>query len=181
MAGAVAGGEILADLVVEGQQADGVALLVEEEGERGGEGIRVGGLCDAARAEVHRATVVSEEVAAEVGFVLELLDEVAVAPGEEFPIEIARVVAGRVLAILGELDAKAVIRAAMNAAPKALDHNARPHLQTADGHERLRVNQLALRAAGLVGGRNHCGVEARTCSTSFAMTLSTVTPSASAR
>lgn len=118
MAGAVAGGEILADLVVEGQQADGVALLVEEEGERGGEGIRVGGLCDAARAEVHRATVVSEEVAAEVGFVLELLDEVAVAPGEEFPIEIARVVAGRVLAILGELDAKAVIRAAMNAAPK---------------------------------------------------------------
>lgn len=44
VAGAVAGGEVFADLVVEGQHADGVALLVKEEGEGSGEGVRVGGL-----------------------------------------------------------------------------------------------------------------------------------------
>ena len=52
-------------------------------------------------------------MAAQVGLVLEAFEVVAVGAGEQPPVEIPRIVAGRVLAILAELDREAVIRAAV--------------------------------------------------------------------
>src|SRR5437867_672255 len=82
VAGAMAGGKIIADLFIEGEQADGVALEVEEIRESGGEGGGVLSFGVAERAVGHGPAEVGEQVAAEVGFVLEFFDEVTVAAGK---------------------------------------------------------------------------------------------------
>src|SRR5438034_2792817 len=89
MAGAMAGREVLADLFVEGEQADGVALQIKKIGEGGSEGSGVLGLGVAERTVSHGAAAIGEEVAAEIGFVLEFLDEIAVTAGEDAPIQVA--------------------------------------------------------------------------------------------
>jgi len=140
MADPIARWEVFADLFVEGEQAHSVALLMQKVGERGGEGVGVLRFGPAKRAVIHRAAVVHEQVAAEVGFVLEFLDVVTVAAREEPPVEIARIVTGRILAILGELDGEPVIRTAMNAMPESLDHDAGAEFEVLDGHQGLRRN-----------------------------------------
>src|SRR4051812_36395380 len=93
------------------------------------------------RAVVHRLALVDDELAAQIRFVLEFLDEVAVRAPEDFPIEITQIVTGRVLPVLGKLDREAVIRTTMNPVPKTFDDRARPQFETADGHQRLRLDE----------------------------------------
>ena len=133
--------QVFAHRAVEGQQPDGVALLGQKLAERRGQRARIVGLGVAARAEAHRPAQVHEQVAAQVGLVLESLDEVAVGAPGELPVEIARIVARRVGPVLGELDREAVIRAAVQPVPEPLDHRARPQLEIADRHERRGVEQ----------------------------------------
>jgi hypothetical protein len=49
----------------------------------------------------------------EIGFFLELLDVVAVAPRVDLPVDRVQIVAGDVLAVLGELDAEPLEGAAV--------------------------------------------------------------------
>ena len=118
--GAMPRRQVVGDLLVEREQADRVALREQEIGERRGQRAGVLALGVRRRAEAHRAAQVDEQVAAQVRLVLEPLDVVAVGAGEEPPVEIARVVAGRVRAILAELDREAVVRAAMDAGVETL-------------------------------------------------------------
>ena len=85
--------------------------------------------------------MVHKQVAAEIGFVLKFFQVVTVRARIQSPVEIARVVAGRVLAVFGELDLESVIRAAMQTVPKSLDDHARAKFEAADRHQRLRVNK----------------------------------------
>jgi hypothetical protein len=178
--GAMSGGEEFADLVIEGDETDGIALLMEEVGEGGGEGGGVAGLVVVEGAVLHGAGTVEEQVAAEVGLVLELLDVMAVGPGEDPPVEMARVIAGGVLPILGEFDGEAVIGAAMESGPESLDHGAGAEFEAADGHERLGMDEGG--ASGkLDGAVVHERAGAGTVSRRRWTTDSIRTPSASAR
>jgi hypothetical protein len=60
-------------------------------------------------------------VAEQVRLVFVLLEIELVGAAEDFPIEMAQIVARRVFAVLGELDRKAMQRAAMQAGDVALD------------------------------------------------------------
>jgi hypothetical protein len=151
--GAMAGGEQFADGGVEGEKAGGIALAVEEIGEGRGEGGSVGGLGPGMGGEGHGPALVHQEVAAEVGFVLESFDEVAVTSGEDPPIEVTEVIAGGVFAVLGELDGKPVVRAAVEAGPEAFDDGTGAPFQIAHGHEDARIDEpVGVRGVGIGGG-----------------------------
>lgn len=64
MTAAMAGGKILADGFVEGEQADGVALLVEKVGDGGGESVGVLGLGPVERTVGHGAAAIDEQMTA---------------------------------------------------------------------------------------------------------------------
>ena len=86
----------LAHVAVECRQANGVALLREEPRQRRGECAGVIAFLDAGivAAELHRLGKINQEHAAQVGFVLEFLDELAVGPRHHFPVEKPDVIAG---------------------------------------------------------------------------------------
>ena len=94
-------------------------------------------------------------MAAEIRFVLELFQIVTIRARIQTPVEIARVIAGRVLAILGELNRETVIGAAVQSVPESFDHDPRPKLEAADGHQCLRVNKAF--ATADLGNCRGCG------------------------
>ena len=96
---------------------------------------------------VHRGAGVDDERDADVALFLVLLDVVAVGAGEDAPVEPAEVVAGGVLAVLGELDVEAVEGAAVQAADRPLDEPARPQRQVGDLGDGVRIGILRATAA----------------------------------
>ena len=93
MARAVPRRQVLGDPILEQEQADRVALRRQEVGDRGRRGARVIALAVRPRSIAHRPAGVDHQVAAQVGLVLEPLDVIAIRPGIQPPVEIARVVA----------------------------------------------------------------------------------------
>src|SRR5688572_6055483 len=91
------------------EQAGGVALIDDKIRERGGETARVIELAAVLKGEAHRAAEIEDDVTAEVRFRLEFLEIEAVGAAEDAPVQAADVVAGDVVAILGELDAGAAM------------------------------------------------------------------------
>ena len=88
-------------------------------------------------------------MAIEVGLLLELLDVVAIAARVDLPVDGREVVAGDVLAVLGELDAEALERAAMQAREEAFDDRPRLELERAEARHDRGVEELPLaRACG---------------------------------
>ena len=87
----------------------------------------------------HAAAGIDEEVRLEVGLLLVLLDVVAVGLAEGAPVDVADLVAGVILAVLGELDAEALVRALVDAGEEALDEAAGDQRQAAVLGERGRV------------------------------------------
>jgi len=59
----------------------------------------------------HRSAHIDGECGAEIGFLDVLAHHVAVAAGDDTPIERARIIAGRVRSVFGELDGHALVRA----------------------------------------------------------------------
>ena len=154
MAHPLTGREVVAQGVIKAEQSDGIALEVKEPGEGGGEGGGIRRLGPPKGTEIHGVALVHQEMAAEVGFVLELPDVIPVAPGINAPVEMAGVVAGGVLAVFGELDGETMIGTAVQAGPETLDHRAGTQLQAADAHERGRINpRRRRRSRGVGGGR----------------------------
>src|SRR5262249_10935126 len=72
--------------------------------------------------ERHTAAGINKEVSLEVGFLLILLDEVAVGFAVGAPVDVPDLVAWRVLAMLGKLDRDAFEGTAVNAAQEGVDH-----------------------------------------------------------
>ena len=148
MAGAMAGRQIIAQVLVEGQQTDAVALQVKEVGESAGQSVSILRFGVGKRAVAHRAAVIDQQMAAKVGFVLKLFDIIAVSAGVEPPVQVARVVAGAVLAILGELDGEAVIRTGVEAVPESFHNDFGAQLEVFDGHQGERIDQRGAAGAG---------------------------------
>ena len=90
-----------------------------------------------------RAGGVDDEVGAEVGLLLEALHVVLVELALGLPVEVAQLVAGRVLAVLGELDRLPVVGRAVEAGEHALGDRADAQLQAAELGEDGGVQQGA--------------------------------------
>ena len=141
VAGRAARRDAKAEFAVEEGEADGVALPDDEVGQRSGEVGGVGQLRHLARAVAHRRADVHEEVEAGVGLVLELLDVVAIRPGEELPIDVGGVVARHVGPVLHELHADALVRALVQPGDEPLHDAPRQQLQVGDAGEDVRVDE----------------------------------------
>lgn len=106
--GEVAGaGDIGLEGGVEDTDGDGVALVEDEVGEAGGEHFSVVEFGDGAGPVFHGLGAIEEDVGDVVGFLFVLFEVVAVGPSEDFPVEVAGIVAGDVFAVLGEFDGEA--------------------------------------------------------------------------
>jgi hypothetical protein len=73
--------------------------------------------------------------------VLEALDVVAVELAEGLPVEVLELVARRVLLVLGELDALALVGRLVQAREHTLDHGAGAHFQAAEAGQQLSVEE----------------------------------------
>ena len=90
---------------------------------------------------MHRIADVQDDVAAQVGFFLELLDVILVGLGPDLPVEMANVVAGGVFAVLHEFDAVPEERTAVHARDEAFDHEAGPQIEARNAGDRIRVQE----------------------------------------
>ena len=116
------GRQAVADLLVEGHQPDRVLLVDHQVAQRGGQADRVVELGQLLAVGVaHRAAQVHHQVAGDVRLGLELLDVVLVGLGVDQPVDVLGIVAGRVLAMLAELDREAVERAGVQPLQETLD------------------------------------------------------------
>ena len=87
----------------------------------------------------HRLAGVKQEVEEEVGFLLVLLEVELVGLGPDLPVHVADVVAGHVLAVLGEFDGEAVIRAGVHARHVPLDDEPRLEVEPFQASQRSRI------------------------------------------
>src|SRR6266404_9318278 len=140
MAFAMARGKVVADLFVKGKQANRIALQVEEVSERTRQRVSILIYGVRKRAVAHRAAVIDQEVAAQIGLILEFFDVKPIAAGVEAPIEVAQVVARTVLTILGELDGKAVVGAAVQSVPETFNNHFGAQLKVFDRHQSERID-----------------------------------------
>ena len=80
----------------------------------------------------------------EIGFFEILLEIDFVGLAEDFPIDVADVVAGDVGAMLGEFDGDALIGRAVHAGHEAFDDKAGPQIEGRDAGERARLEVFAV-------------------------------------
>jgi hypothetical protein len=125
--GMATGRELMLDGIIEAHQADGIALTQEDIRERERERAGITVLCGSFGERigmmwvVHGGGGIEEEISAEIGLILELLDVVAVAFRQEPPIEMAEIIARRIFFMLGEFDALSAMGALMKTCEQALD------------------------------------------------------------
>ena len=129
-------------------QPDRVTLLERQVPERPGDPPGVLDLGHARRAEAHRAAGVEHQAAAQVGVGLELLDEEPVRPAVGPPVQPPQVVARHVLAILGELDARAAVRAGMPPRDAPLHRPPREQRKARQSRQDGRIQKASRLAVG---------------------------------
>ena len=78
-------------------------------------------------------------MAGEVRLLLELLQIILVGPAQGFPVEVAEVVAGRIFAVLGELDGNAARPAAMHARNVPFHRQPCPQRKSRQPGQHLRI------------------------------------------
>ena len=144
-------GHDLADGAVEGDAPDGVHLLEDHVRQASGSGASVVVLVQRSVAVVHRLGDIDDQMAAEVGLGLVLLDVEAVGLGPDLPVEVANVVANAVLAVLHELDGVPEHRALVHAGDEPLDDLASAKIEAGDLRDRRRVQKA--QRAGVQGNR----------------------------
>ena len=131
-------------------QPDGVRLLHDQVAEGGGQG--AGGVVlgdDGAvrplhRAHLHALAGVHHHPRDEVRFLLVLLQVVAFGAAVDLPVDVPDVVAGGVLAVLGELDGEPVPRASVPPGEVALDHLPGVEFQAVDAGEDVGVSMVGI-------------------------------------
>ena len=143
------GAAMLANLVVEHDEADGVVLARREVRERRREELAVQQLADLAAAEAHRRARVEQDHEPRVGLADVALDVGAVRARVDVPVDEARVVAFGVRAVLGELLAEAEERRAVHAGQEAVDDGARDEIEVREPRKRLRLEQMLRYRASL--------------------------------
>ena len=148
--------------VIIDDQAAGVLLMQRQVRQGGGGHGGVVVLADErhpiaaadAGAVAHGLAGVHQHPEGQVGFFLVLLEVEAAGAAVDLPVEVLEVVAGDVLAVLGELDGEAVIWALVHAGEIALDDEAGLQLQAAHLGEGERI-EVALRVVGFFVDLGH--------------------------
>ena len=145
---------------VEGDEPSGVTLAQQDERQSCGQAVPVGTLREPRRRATpsHRTAGIEQDHGSKVRLFLELLDEQPVRASEHLPIEVARLVARLVSAVLRELHRKAAERRAVDPGQKALHHPLRHDLDPTEPGHLCRVEQIdALRVSHawrkVMGGR----------------------------
>ena len=113
-----AGPHVTAQFLVEGRQSDRIALFDIQIRKRRGQMFGVAEFRQRHAIDLrrrcsgvfHRTGHIHDHHRALVGFLDVLLDDVAIALRHHPPVEIFRVVAGRILAVLGKFDGKSLVR-----------------------------------------------------------------------
>ena len=125
------------DLIVDANQPDRIALANQEERECGGQMFGVGHLGETgvAAAPVHGLADVQNYDRPGVCLLLEQFYHPAIGAGGNFPVEVAEVIAGLVLAVFGELDGEAFARRAVETVDEAVHDPAGHEFEAAEGGE----------------------------------------------
>ena len=131
--------EHVPDRGVEGDHPHGVPLVLQEVGERGAGGGGVVELPPALAGVAHGLRAVDDQRRLEVGLLLVLFDVEPVGLRPHLPVDVLDLVAGRVLAVAGELDGEAVVRALVLSGDEPFDDQPGPDVQALDALEDLRV------------------------------------------
>ena len=127
------GGRLVRICVSNVDQADRVLLMDHQVAERRRQADGVLELGQLLPVGVgHRRAQVHDQVAGDVGLGLELLEVILVGLGVDVPVEVLEIVAGDVLAVLGELDGEALKRAGVQAGEEALDDELGPQIEPGD-------------------------------------------------
>ncbi len=125
-------------------QARGVVLFEQKPRQRRGQHfgafqLRAPGGCAPI---VHRGAGIANNVEADIGLLHVTLDTQPVAARVEPPIQVTQIVAGLVIAVVAELDAKPVKRAVMQPAEEAFHDVARFEIQSLQRRQQFRVEAL---------------------------------------
>ena len=129
-----------ADGVGVGDEADRVSLPRHQVRERSGEQPRVLELRQPRGPRVvHRRARIERDLAQQIRRLAELLRVEPIGPREQLPVDVLEIVAGTIVAVLAELRAVAVERAAMQARDGAVDDALRDQLEIGNRRERRRV------------------------------------------
>ena len=169
------------DLLVELDEPRRVALPVHQVGERRREHAAVFELAHRRAAAIrHRGAHVEQQVAFEVGFLLELLDVVAIGARVDFPVERGQVVARQVLPVFRELDAEPFVGTAVQPREEPFHHRTRLQLHRPEPPDDGGVEKADI-AAGRGGRHGYIPLRgAGTASISLSTRMSDVTFSDSA-
>jgi len=134
-----------AHLVVEADEPDGVALAEQQPGYGGGDPFGVGELCDAlgGAGPVHGLGDVKHDCGAEVGLLLELLDQPLIGARHHTPVEIAEVIAGLIGAMFGELDGESFAGRLVQPHQESFHDPTRNNLDPPEGGKRGRVDEVS--------------------------------------
>ena len=165
MIGMRTGRQDFTHLRVKGHQADHILLLLEHVGQTRGTGAGVVEL-RAVLAVLHRLAGVHDQGALEVGFLFVFFDVEAVRFGPDLPVEMPRVVAGRVFAMRRELDGEAVVGRTVLARDKPFDDQAGTQIEPLDAIEGFGVEIV------LAGGGGPLGLSLTSSSFSFSYSCS---------
>jgi hypothetical protein len=133
-------------LVPEQDEPRGVVLTHHELGEHGGQNAAVVELVRRPLAEIHRRAGVEEDLATQVGVILELLDVILVGAAPDFPINVTQAVPLGVGPVSGKLAAVAEEGTAVQAVEEPLHDRPREERQVVNRGQSARV---------YVKGRSH--------------------------
>ena len=133
------------DVLVEGDDADAIALPLRQVGHARADEAAVLELGKALARELHRPRDVEQDRHVRVSVGLILLDVIAIGARVEAPVDAADVVAGDVAAMLGKVDRGAEERRPVQPVDEALHHRAREQLEVADPRQDRRVDEAGTR------------------------------------
>ncbi len=128
----------LANFGIERDEPDHVLLLLQHVGETR----RAGGRIIVLRAVltvVHRFTGIDDQGALEVRLLFVFLDVEPVSLGPDLPVDVPGIVAGRVFAVGGKFDGKAVVGRAVLPRDEAFHDKPSPHIEPLDAVERFGI------------------------------------------
>ena len=133
---------VIAHFLIKNPERHGVTLLQDKVGQAGGHHLGVLQLGVFPGAVLHGFAAIEQDVGDVVGFLLILLDEVAIGAAENLPVQVAGIVTGRIFAVLGKLNGEAAIGRLVLTGHVALHHVAGVKAQCLGAGDRLGVEQF---------------------------------------
>ncbi len=129
------------DVMVDGHNADAVALLAREVAQTRRQIARVVELADPIAGVIHRSRDVEDDDEVRVRVRLELLDVETVGAAKDSPVDAPNVVARHVRSMLREIDRQTQIRRAVKAVDEAVHHGAGQQLEVVDPRQHLGLQK----------------------------------------